>query len=404
MRAISREAARQFVLRHQGLLGAHRFHGKAGVLAFARQAGCVQFDPVNVCGISPEITWLSRVLGYEKAQSDQLLYEERALIDHFDKNLAIFPREDWPYFKRLRLKIADYGASQEEIKSKRMAVLDTIRERGPQSAGSLKLAGKIDGFWGSSTSLSRATLEHLYYEGSLLIHSKKGLIKTYDLAQRCLGEDLFTMEEPLQDDAAHDAWHLRRRVSALSLLWPKASNAFLGSTLMSTQRRRAAFDALEKKGELLAVSVSGIKEPLYLLRQDEPLLSDTLEAKEYEKRCELIAPLDSLLWDRKLTQALFDFNYTWEIYTPAHKRVYGAYVLPVLYGERFIARVEPVCDRKAKTMSLRGLWWEEGYKPTSESKKALSKALEKLAKYNGCVFMGEMESAGYSSIKGPQGV
>ncbi len=385
MRTISKQEARRFILRHQGLMGAHRFTGKEGVKAFTAQAGCVQFDPVNVCGISPEITWLSRVKGYNKAQSDRLLYEERALVDHFDKNLAIFLKEDWPYLKRNRERVSDYGIRQEGVAASRMDTLSYIRENGPQSANSLPLDGKIIGFWSAGTSLARATLEQLYYEGNLLIHSKKGVIKTYDLAENLLGRDLFMAEEPHPDDLEHAAWHLRRRVRALSLLWGKASSAWLGTLLWDAGIRKAAFELCLNRGELIPLSVTGVKETLYLLKEDEAELEASLQSGDTGSRCELIAPLDSLLWDRKLTEALFDFRYTWEIYTPPQKRVYGAYVLPILYKDAFIGRVEPVCDRKAGRLFVRNIWWEEGHRPGVQSKKAVLKALAKLAAHNGCV-------------------
>lgn len=384
MRTISKEEARRFVLRHQGLMGPHRFSGKAGVLAFTQQAGCVQFDPVNVCGISSEITWLSRVKGYKKADSDRLLYQERALIDHFDKNLAIFKKEDWPYLSRNRARLGTYAGHLTEVVGSRDSVLAHIRDFGPQSAATLPLTGKVDGFWSMSTSLARATLEHLYYEGSLLIHSKKGLIKTYDLAENCLGEALFQAEDPLKDDLEHAAWHLKRRVRALGMIWSRASAAWLGTLLWDATMRKAAFELLLSRGELVQIGVEGIPEPLYLLKADEETLDSALLDADAGRRCELIAPLDSLLWDRKLTEMLFDFKYTWEIYTPPQKRLYGAYVLPILYKDRFIGRVEPVCDRRNKVMSVRGLWWEEGVKPAEPIKKAVNKALAGLAEYNGC--------------------
>ena len=97
-----------------------------------------------------------------------------------------------------------------------------------------------------------------------------------------------------------------------------------------------------------------------------------------------MAPLDSLLWDRKLIAELFSFRYTWEIYTPPAKRVYGSYVLPILYGDRFLGRLEPVCDRRRKVLTLRGLWWEEGVRPDRRVKQAINQTLMRLAAFNGC--------------------
>lgn len=99
---LTREQARRFLLRRHGLLGGYRFEGKRGVLEFVKQEGCIQFDPVNVCGRSPELVLLSRVKAFTKQMLYELLYQDRVLIDYFDKNLSIFATEDWPYFECYR--------------------------------------------------------------------------------------------------------------------------------------------------------------------------------------------------------------------------------------------------------------------------------------------------------------
>ena len=104
MISLTARQARRFLLLHHGLLGPHRFTGKDGALAFVRQAGCIQFDPVNVCGRNAELTLLSRVKGFAPDTLDALLYTDRALIDYPDKNLAILPVEDWPYMERYRAR------------------------------------------------------------------------------------------------------------------------------------------------------------------------------------------------------------------------------------------------------------------------------------------------------------
>lgn len=383
MRQISRGEARRFLLYYQGLLGPHRYEGREGVLAFTRKAGCVQFDPVNLCGRSPDLTYLSRVKGYEAAQLEDLLYNSRDLLDHFDKNLAIYPKEDWPYLARTRRRYGDWARDREDISPHREQVLALIREKGPQSSAQLGIEGSVDWFWAKS-SLSRALLEHLYYEGQLLVHSKKGVIKTYDLAERCLPEHIHRAGEPNPDEGDYLAWHLLRRVRAIGFLWNRASDALLGSPLWYREARERAFKQLIESGQLLPLRVEGIRETLYLAAADEGELDAALAQKDAKARCELIAPLDSFIWDRRLIEALFGFRYTWEIYTPPKKRVYGPYVLPVLYGDALIGRAAPVCDRKTGLMSLTGLWWEEGVKPGRETKKALEQALDRLAAFNGC--------------------
>ena len=94
------EEARNFILLKQGLLGEYRFTGKQGALDYVRQAGCIQFDPVDACGKNAELTLQSRVKGFTKQTLYELLYEDRSLVDYPDKNISIIPAEDWPYFER----------------------------------------------------------------------------------------------------------------------------------------------------------------------------------------------------------------------------------------------------------------------------------------------------------------
>ena len=85
MLTITRDQARRFILLRQGLLGKHRFIGKSGAYQYVRQAGCIQYDPVDVCGKNAELTLQSRVKGFRKQMLDDLLYRDRLLVDYSDK-------------------------------------------------------------------------------------------------------------------------------------------------------------------------------------------------------------------------------------------------------------------------------------------------------------------------------
>ena len=115
MLTVTRTQARQFILLKQGLLGEHRFAGKDGAYAYVRQAGCIQYDPVDVCGRNAELTLQSRVKGFRKEMLDDLLYRDRLLFDYPDKEISIIPTEDWPYFSGYRQRSIQHGKSFEGI-------------------------------------------------------------------------------------------------------------------------------------------------------------------------------------------------------------------------------------------------------------------------------------------------
>jgi len=392
MRTISKLQARQFLLAKQGLIGKHRFIGKQGALEYVRQAGCIQFDPVDVCGKNAELTLQSRVKGFTKKQLYTLLYKDRALIDYSDKELSIWPVEDWPYFSSYRERSRTLGQSFAQIPELSAQAIAYIRRRGPVSSDTLPIDGKLfwhssmhwSGNWHGQSPAARSVLEQLYADGVLVIHHKNGSRKFYDLAETQLPKALLTAPNPCADAQSFLHWRILRRVGAVGLLWDRRSDAFLGIE-MTTQQRSEAFEALAKTEKLLCVQVEGMRFLLYLLPDDLPLLEAVLnDAVDLAPRLEFLAPLDPFLWDRKLIEALWGYHYSWEIYTPPEKRKYGHYVLPMLYGEDFIGRIEAIADAKAGVLTVKNIWYEDGVRKTKKMAAALARSVQRLAKFNGC--------------------
>lgn len=374
MLTITAAQARRFMLLRHGLLGARRFRGAAGAMAFIRQVGCIQFDPIDVCGRNPDLVLQSRVIGYGKPVLDRLLYADRLLIDYYDKEMSIFPVEDWPHTAPVRAWHAQHERSRAQLQEAGGQLLMQIERSGPLSARDVEMSDRVAWYWGSSR-LARAALEHLYYRGELGIHHRRGSVKYYDLIQRCVPRHLLEAPYPHEDQAARQRWQLRRRIGALGLAWNRASAAWLGIPDFGAERRRQTFAALEAQGIIRPLRVEGLRDSFYCLSEDQPWLELAQSGQRFRPRTELIAPLDNLMWDRALIRAIFGFDYTWEIYTPPARRRYGYYVLPLLQGERFIGRVEPVWDRKARSLSVRGLWLEDGVKPGKRLSAAIDAAL-----------------------------
>ena len=380
---ITNQQARRFLLLKHGLIGPYRFYGKQGILDFVGQAGCIQFDPVDTCGKNAELVLQSRVKDFRKDQLYDLLYTDRDLFDYFDKNLAILRTEDWPHCSRIRVSYREGCRSHREVDAVRATIIERIRKQGPVCSADLEFDTKVAWFW-QDTRLSRAALETLYFRGDLVVHHKEGTIKYYDLAERCLAPELLDAPDPFADDAAYAAWRVLRRIGSVGLLWNRASDAWLGEGRLKSGERGAIFDQLLGDRKILAVHVAGMKDPLYCVASDRPLLDVIRQDTSLAPRCELLAPLDNLLWDRRLIRSLFGFDYTWEIYTPAAKRRYGTYVLPLLFGDRFTGRLEAVCDRKEKNLVVRRIWYETDVQPDSRLQEAVGDCLQRFARFNGC--------------------
>lgn len=377
---LTKSEARRFMLLKQGLSGEYRFIGKSGVLDFIRQAGCIQFDPIDVCGKNAELVLQSRVKGFTKDMLYELLYNDRKLLDYFDKNLSIIPVENWKYYEREREAHRNWERSHEEIKMVHDKILAAIAEKGPLCSADLDLSQKVDWYW-SRTKLSRAALEHMYFSGELAIHHKNGTMKYYDFIENCVPADILAEPEPYPSDFEHRKWRVLKRIGSLGLLWNLASDAWLGIAGLKSKERDDIFAALLSDGQILPIRVEGINHILYCLAEDAGLLEKAKETPT-QKRCEFIAPLDNMLWDRKLLQALFEFEYKWEIYTPQAERKYGYYVLPILYDERFVGRIEMVYDKKNKELQVSHLWYEPDVKPTKALKNKIDAALKRFARFH----------------------
>ena len=392
MTTITGNQAKEFILSRQGLLGKHRFAGKDGAYRYVRQAGCIQYDPVDVCGKNAELTLQSRVKGFSKKMLNDLLYRDRLLVDYSDKELSIWPSEDWPYFSGYRERSRAQGAAFAGIPELEEKAIAYIRDHGAVSSDTLPVEGTIfwhssmhwSGHWHKESPAARSVLEQLYTDGVLLIHHKSGSRKFCDLAEKYLPADLLNAPNPCRDEAELLRWRIRRRIGAVGMLWNRPSTAWLGIG-MSTEQRNEAFGTLEAAGEIAAVQAEGIRAPLYILAEDLPLLEAVVKGEaDCRPRLEFLAPLDPMLWDRKLIEAVWGYQYSWEIYTPAVKRKYGYYVLPVLYGRELIGRIEAVADRRRMQLEVRNIWYEPGVRQTKKLDRAMEAAIQRLARLNDC--------------------
>ena len=398
MITITKQQARQFILAKQGLIGPYRFIAKTGAYDYVCQAGCIQFDPVDVCGKNPELTLQSRVKGFKKSMLQDLLYKDRLLVDYPDKELSIWPVEDWPYFSSYRERSLALGETFEGLEDLKEKAIRYIDENGPVCSDSLPLEGEIywhssmhwSGNWHKKSPAARSVLEQLYTDGVLVIHHKKGSRKYYDLAKKHISADILRASNPCKDEEDFITWRVLRRIGAVGLLWDKNSTAFLGIDINAEKRKKILND-LTDSGIVKAVMVEGIKQAFYYRSEDDSLMQAVLDGSaDLKPRMAFIAPLDPLMWDKTLVNALWDFQYAWEIYTPAVKRKYGYYTLPILYGDKFVGRIDTAADRKEHILRVKGLWWEDGVRQTKKLKAELEKTLKTFCRFNDCESYGEV--------------
>jgi len=380
---LTNREARRFILSHQRLWPPQQLEGKQGILEHIRRLGCIQFDPLNIVGNNPQLVLQARVSDFRPTMLQELLYGDRKLVDGFDKMMSVYSVEDWPYFRRRREAIRrSPGKSPDAVISIVPQVRRAIEERGPLSSADLDFHEKVEWSWGP-TRLARAALESMYHWGELVVHHKVHTRKVYDLASRHIAEELLSAPDPNETEEQYADWRVLRRIGAVGLLWGKAGEGWLGMPRIKSKERRASLARLVADGKALEVSVDGMGHPLYMRSEDRETLEKTLHSDEQPPRAVVVAPLDNLLWDRRFVEELFDFHYRWEVYKPVAERRYGYYVLPILYGDRFVARFEPGRDKETGALMVKNWWWEVGISPSTEMKRDLAQCFQRFLSYLG---------------------
>jgi len=380
VRPLPAVVARRFlVIRH--LLAPPRSLPAAeeSVLAVVDRFGSLQFDPLEVAGRNHDLVLHARVAGYRRPWTDRLLYERRLLFEAYNKGLSILPTRELPWHRLTwdRARRAHEGEVFREHEDHVTELVDRIRRDGPISTADLDRSEAIDWYWGP-TLKSRAVLEALAEAGVLGIARRDGNRRYYDLAERLFPAGLLAERVPEREQLLH---RLLSRYRAHGLLGATGQGEiFLGFgpgemlTDGSPRPRRAELLAeLVDRGELVPVTVDGVRGVRHVVTDELPLLAQAEReiAEGHAPGGEtpgatFLAPLDPLAWDRDLLRSLFDFDYLWEVYVPAARRRWGYYVLPLLFGDRFVGRIEPRFERTSRAVRILGLHWEAGFDPLAE--------------------------------------
>ncbi|HUN21661.1 MAG TPA: crosslink repair DNA glycosylase YcaQ family protein [Anaerolineales bacterium] len=381
MRILSISTARRFLLAHHFLYPPHSLQGKAGILQALEHLQNIQFDPIDVVGRNAELVLQSRVADFQPKWLNELLYQERVLWDGWDKMQGIYLTRDWAHFTRQRQ--AMHRHAEQSFMQTAPGILQAIAERGALSSLDFEGKREVTWFWGAQKE-ARAALDVLYNMGKIGVSHRVASRRYFQLIEKLLPAELLAQSDPHPTLEAYQDWHVLRRVGSLGLTDASSGEYWYGIQGTKSAERRATIARLLAQGKLLAVQVAGLpKLTLYLRAQDEPTLVQAENASPAPVQAAFIAPLDNLIWNRNLIAQLFGFEYKWEVYTPAEKRRYGYYVLPVLAGERFVARADFRFDKKQRNLQLNGWWWERDVQADGTLRQAVEVALAKFAHYLG---------------------
>jgi|SRR5579862_4729807 len=342
------------------------------------RAQLFQIDSVNVLVRSHYLPMFSRIGPYPM----QLLrdaawgpHAKRELFEYWAHEASLVPLELRPLFLwRMRGARTGRGTwGRVGAMRRRKKFVESVRRRietdGPATASSFKDARGSGSWWGWSD--VKIALEFLFWAGELAAAKRTtSFERVYDLPERVFSAALLNVPEPSMQDA-------QRQLLLLAL---KAMGVATEADLRDYFRldavdARTALLALVEEGAILETAVEGWKKPAYVLPNVRIPRNDP-------DRTALLSPFDSLIWNRDRAHRLFDFHYRIEIYTPAHKRVHGYYVLPLLHRGQLIGRADLKADRDRSVLQVKGENYEPGV-PKREARMALAGQLDALAQFLG---------------------
>jgi len=385
---LTAEQARRFLVRRHFLAPPRSLPARPeSVLRVVRELGSVQFDPLEVTGArNDDLVLAARIRNYRRGWMERWLYgppAERQLFEAYNKSLNILPVEELPVH---RVDWEQWGAregpyhrlltTQGHVAAD---ILDRLGREGPLPGSAFveRGADRLHWGWGKIT-VPRALLYGLFRTGQIGIARREGNVRVYDRMEKLFPPALLAARLPDEEVRRHQ---LLSRFRGVGLLGLRAGAEIWSGTVPARERARLT-EGMVADGALRRVLVKGVRDERYMLASDARFLrGGALRRREVA----LLAPLDPLVWDRELLRQLFDFDYVWEVYTPVKSRKHGYYVLPMLWGDRLVGRIEPRIDRKAGVLRVPPLRLERRMPRTErlDFEAALERALEAHRRFSG---------------------
>ena len=352
----------------------------------------VQLDPLQATARSQDLVLHSRVLGYKPDYLDRVLYKERKFFD-YGGWLAVYPMTELPYW-RVHMERRSHDKRVEDYTFKHADIFERVREelrtRGPLGNRDVDGNAVADNYRGrKDTSLA---LYDMWISGELMIHHRTGFSRVYDFRERVAPPEY----DYIAPDQEAEEYFARKCIAFKGLMpefrW-KTDLEYYVRRSISRDEMRAWRDRWIDEGRLASLQVEGSAGSYLVLGEDLPLIEKLQAGKvprtwkpletTTDEEATLLAPLD-IVSARGRALKLFDFEYLWEVYKPAHQRRWGYYTLPILYGDELVARLDPKLDRASMTLQVKGFWHEENA-PVKDAAflSALAKGLLRFAAFLG---------------------
>ena len=379
--SLSPAEVRSIVLRSQGLADNESPFGlgKPAVLKAVERLGYVQVDPINVIQRAHHHVLWSRVPDYHPDMLHELQSPDAAVFEYWNHASSYLPTRDYKFFRPLMRKYRGHlhwSDESPELRNSIRRMLSMIRQNGPLMISDVESAGSVKGWFADTPGkIERRALHELWMRGDIMIRSRRGVQKIFDLTSRVLptGTDV---KFPSKREAAE--YHVRRTLRALGV----ASRRELHYMQDAGQAdiARTALSAFVNRGEAVELRIANFpKTPLFALRE---ALQFNLPLNKSVVR--FLSPFDNLTIQRERLKWLFGFDYTIEIYVPANKRKYGYFVLPILWGDRMIGRMDAKANRAERQLIIQNLVFEPTFRELNVLRPAFIEALTAFTRFQQC--------------------
>ena len=375
----SREAARTLLLAAQGLeLSSGRPARKEDVLDTVRRMGVLQIDSISVVARSPYLVLWSRIGAYDPTWLDELLAEGK-IFEYWSHAACFILIEDYGLYRRLMLDKTDKTRVWMEAHPDALErVRGHIRKEGPvRSAEFARTDGKAGGWW--EWKPEKRALEHLFAAGELMISHRENFHRVYDLRESVLAYALPNWEDAL----APTEQEVRRALALKAVRALGVAVARWVPDYFRTPKRGAAslLEELADEGSLLQAEIED--DPAYVHPENAPLAEEVLSGRSQPSVTTLLSPFDPVVWDRDRTSELFGFDYKIEVYTPAARRRYGYYSLPILHDGALVGRLDAKAHRKEGLFEVKVVHLEPGVVASGGLISSVAGALRDCAGWHG---------------------
>lgn len=372
---LSLKDARQIILTSQKLSIVNKTQSKEELYNIIEQLGYIQIDTISVVERSHHHILWSRLPTYKKSMLDELLEKDKCIFEYWSHAAALLPMKDFKFSlvrkRNFSKKYKTWGSADKKIIKK---VYDRVKAEGPlQSKDFEGIIQKSTGWWNWKP--SKDALDYLFHTGKLMVVRRQGFQKVYDLTERVLPENL--------DSAIPTEKEFYQHLIITSLKSNGLSSQREIMYLRKYDRKifEKSINEFIRDGIITVISIEGIEYEKYYTFKEK---LDLLNIKKRMSDLHILSPFDNLVIQRKKLKTFFNFDYQLECYVPQLKRKFGYFCLPVLYGDRFIGKIDLKASRSTVSLIINNLFKEKGVNLNEGLKNKLTKKLTELAHFSGC--------------------